>query len=154
MPTRAEITQVAPRTWFVKPGFVNVAIFETDEGLVMVDAGFATDGAAIHEAVRSVTAENSLTGMLMRPKLIDPLQMARGTVRSFTRPPVGDLPSIGRSKGGIQHSEQRRPPTGATSGERRSRCAASRSATRLRAQALASTARATRSVPKAVRIAR
>ena len=56
MPTRAEITEVAPRTWFVKPGFVNVAVFETDEGLVMVDAGFAADSAAIHEAVRTVTS--------------------------------------------------------------------------------------------------
>ena len=68
MPTRAEsgdspqpaapdlpITEVAPRTWFVRPSWVNVAVFETDAGLVMVDAGFATDAATIHAAVRSVT---------------------------------------------------------------------------------------------------
>jgi alkyl sulfatase BDS1-like metallo-beta-lactamase superfamily hydrolase len=65
MPTRADspagelgdhpITEVAPRTWFVKPSWVNVAVFETDAGLVMVDAGFATDTATIHAAVRSVT---------------------------------------------------------------------------------------------------
>ncbi|MBM3658854.1 MAG: MBL fold metallo-hydrolase, partial [Actinobacteria bacterium] len=55
MPTRAQITEVAARTWFVKPSWVNVALFETDEGLVMVDAGFATDAAAVHAAVRSVS---------------------------------------------------------------------------------------------------
>ena len=55
MPTRAPITEVAPRTWFVKPSWVNVALFETDAGLVMVDAGFAADAATIHAAVRSVS---------------------------------------------------------------------------------------------------
>lgn len=55
MPTRAVITEVAPRTWFVRPSWVNVALFETDDGLVMVDAGFATDAEAIHTAVRSVS---------------------------------------------------------------------------------------------------
>ena len=49
------ITEVAPRTWIVAPSWVNVAVFETDAGLVMVDAGFATDAATIHAAVRSVT---------------------------------------------------------------------------------------------------
>jgi alkyl sulfatase BDS1-like metallo-beta-lactamase superfamily hydrolase len=61
VPTRADppslpITEVAPRTWFVQPSWVNVALFETDAGLVMVDAGFATDAATIHAAVRSVSA--------------------------------------------------------------------------------------------------
>ena len=55
MPTRAEVTEVAPRTWFVRPSWVNVALFETDDGLVMVDAGFATDAGAVHDAVRSVS---------------------------------------------------------------------------------------------------
>ncbi len=39
----------------MKPSWVNVALFETDAGLVMVDAGFADDAATIHDAVRSVS---------------------------------------------------------------------------------------------------
>lgn len=49
------ITEVAPRTWFLQPSWVNVALFETDEGLVMVDAGFASDAATIAAAIRSVS---------------------------------------------------------------------------------------------------
>ncbi|MFM8305030.1 MAG: alkyl sulfatase dimerization domain-containing protein [Actinomycetota bacterium] len=55
MPTRDPVTLVAPRTWFVTPSWVNVALFETDAGLVLVDAGFAADAATIHAAVRSVS---------------------------------------------------------------------------------------------------
>ncbi|MFO1536640.1 MAG: alkyl sulfatase dimerization domain-containing protein [Actinomycetota bacterium] len=55
MPT-PPITEVAPRTWIVQPSWVNAACFETDEGLVLVDAGQATDAERIHSAVRSVTA--------------------------------------------------------------------------------------------------
>lgn len=49
------ITEVAPRTWFLQPSWVNVALFETDDGLVMVDAGFASDAATIAHAIRSVS---------------------------------------------------------------------------------------------------
>lgn len=49
------VEEVAPRTWFIQPGMVNVALFETDEGLLMVDAGCRGDGPALLRAVRSVS---------------------------------------------------------------------------------------------------
>lgn len=49
------IIEVAPRTWWIQPGMVNVGLFETDDGLVLVDAGCAGDGPALLEAVRSVS---------------------------------------------------------------------------------------------------
>ncbi|NDZ80674.1 MBL fold metallo-hydrolase [Streptomyces sp. SID10853] len=49
------VIEVAPRTWFIQPGMVNVALFETDEGLLLVDCGCAGDGPALLEAVRSVS---------------------------------------------------------------------------------------------------
>lgn len=49
------VQEVAPRTWFIQPGMVNVGLFETDEGLLMVDAGCRGDGPALLQAVRSVS---------------------------------------------------------------------------------------------------
>ncbi|SEK70661.1 Alkyl sulfatase dimerisation [Blastococcus sp. DSM 46786] len=49
------VLEAAPRTWYIQPGMVNVALFETDEGLLLVDAGCAGDGPALLEAVRSVS---------------------------------------------------------------------------------------------------
>lgn len=49
------IVEVAPRTWWIQPGLVNVALFETDEGLLLVDAGCAGDGPSLLRAVRSVS---------------------------------------------------------------------------------------------------
>lgn len=49
------IVEVAPRTWYIQPGMVNVALFETDEGLLLVDCGCRGDGPALLEAVRSVS---------------------------------------------------------------------------------------------------
>jgi len=44
----------APRTWFV-PSFANVAALETDEGLLLVDAGLRVMGPAIYAAIRART---------------------------------------------------------------------------------------------------
>lgn len=49
------VVEVAPRTWYIQPGMVNVGLFETDEGLLLVDAGCAGDGPALLRAVRSVS---------------------------------------------------------------------------------------------------
>lgn len=49
------VVEVAPRTWFIQPGMVNIALFETDEGLLMVDAGCAGDGPSLLQAVRSIS---------------------------------------------------------------------------------------------------
>ncbi|MDR7303838.1 alkyl sulfatase dimerization domain-containing protein [Haloactinomyces albus] len=51
------VLEVAPRTYFLQPGMVNVALFETDEGLVLVDCGCAGDGPALLRAVRSISAK-------------------------------------------------------------------------------------------------
>lgn len=49
------VVEVAPRTWFIQPGMVNVALFETDEGLLLVDCGCAGDGPALLAAVRELS---------------------------------------------------------------------------------------------------
>lgn len=49
------VKEAAPRTWFIQPGMVNVGLFETDAGLVLVDVGCAGDGPALVRAVRSVS---------------------------------------------------------------------------------------------------
>lgn len=50
-----KVIEVAPRTWFIQPGMVNVALFETDEGLLLVDAGCAGDGPSLLRAVRGLS---------------------------------------------------------------------------------------------------
>ena len=50
------IEEVAPRTWMIYLPLVNVVVFETDEGLVLVDAGTAAEGPAIAELVASVSS--------------------------------------------------------------------------------------------------
>jgi alkyl sulfatase BDS1-like metallo-beta-lactamase superfamily hydrolase len=52
-----EIRQVAPRTWFIRLPIVNSVLFETDEGLVLVDTGMGVGGAAILEAIRKVSSK-------------------------------------------------------------------------------------------------
>ncbi|MFE3262353.1 MBL fold metallo-hydrolase [Nocardia sp. NPDC059091] len=51
----AEIIEAAPRTYYLRPGIVNVGLFETDEGLLMVDTGLPGDGPALLRAVRSIS---------------------------------------------------------------------------------------------------
>jgi alkyl sulfatase BDS1-like metallo-beta-lactamase superfamily hydrolase len=51
-----EIVPVGPRSWLVRLPIVNVAVFETDEGLVIVDTGMAPGGPAILEAIRKVSS--------------------------------------------------------------------------------------------------
>lgn len=53
-----EITKVeklAPRTWLIRLPVSNAVLFETDEGLVLVDAGAAAAGPALLDAIRSVS---------------------------------------------------------------------------------------------------
>jgi alkyl sulfatase BDS1-like metallo-beta-lactamase superfamily hydrolase len=50
-----EIQEVAPRTWLLRLPIVNAVLFETDEGLVLVDTGMAPAGPAIVEAMRRVS---------------------------------------------------------------------------------------------------
>jgi alkyl sulfatase BDS1-like metallo-beta-lactamase superfamily hydrolase len=52
---KMNVVAVAPRTWLIRLPIVNAVLFETDEGLVLVDAGMAPAGPAIVDAIRSVS---------------------------------------------------------------------------------------------------
>jgi len=52
---KTEIVEVAPRTWLIRLPIVNAVLFETDEGLVLVDTGMAPGGPAVLEAIREVS---------------------------------------------------------------------------------------------------
>lgn len=51
-----QVIEVAPRTWMTCAHVVNVAIMETDEGLLIVDCGLPKDGPELLALVRSVTS--------------------------------------------------------------------------------------------------
>ncbi|MEM7411279.1 MAG: MBL fold metallo-hydrolase [Myxococcota bacterium] len=51
-----EVEELAPRTWLVRFPIVNCVLFETDEGLVVVDTGMSPAGPALVEAIRSISA--------------------------------------------------------------------------------------------------
>ena len=51
-----EIEAVGPRSWLVRLPIVNVAVFETDDGLVIVDTGMAPGGPAVLQAIRTVSS--------------------------------------------------------------------------------------------------
>ena len=51
--TRVE--EIAPRTWLIRMPIVNAVLFETDDGLVLVDAGMAPGGPAVLDAIRKVS---------------------------------------------------------------------------------------------------
>jgi len=50
-----KLQEVAPRTWLIRLPIVNAVLFETDAGLVLVDAGMAPAGPALVEALRRVS---------------------------------------------------------------------------------------------------
>lgn len=52
---KTRIEKIADRTWMIYMPFVNSVLFETDEGLVLVDTGVASAGPALYSAVRSVS---------------------------------------------------------------------------------------------------
>jgi glyoxylase-like metal-dependent hydrolase (beta-lactamase superfamily II) len=44
-----------PRTWLIRMPWVNVAVFETDAGLVLVDSGYAPAGPVLLERLRELS---------------------------------------------------------------------------------------------------
>lgn len=52
---KLKINQYGPGTWLLRLPFVNVAVFETSEGLVLVDSGYAPAGPALLEAVKTLS---------------------------------------------------------------------------------------------------
>ena len=53
--TKLRIEPQGPRTWLLRLPFVNIAVFETDEGLVLVDSGYAPAGPALRDALISLS---------------------------------------------------------------------------------------------------
>ncbi|WP_406637646.1 alkyl sulfatase dimerization domain-containing protein [Amycolatopsis sp. WGS_07] len=56
-PNPPQVVEVASRTFMIRPGMANVALFETDDGLLMVDSGCAGDGPALLRAVRELSTQ-------------------------------------------------------------------------------------------------
>lgn len=52
---KLRIEAVAPRTWLLRFPIVNVVVFETDEGLVLVDSGYAPAGPGLAQALRKIS---------------------------------------------------------------------------------------------------
>ncbi len=51
----SRIEAMAPRTWMIYLPLVNVVVFETSEGLVVVDTGMSAAGPVVNELIRSVS---------------------------------------------------------------------------------------------------
>ncbi|MBW2289376.1 MAG: MBL fold metallo-hydrolase [Deltaproteobacteria bacterium] len=52
---KTEIVEITDRTWLIRLPIVNVVLFETDAGLVLVDTGMGPAGPAILDAIREVS---------------------------------------------------------------------------------------------------
>jgi alkyl sulfatase BDS1-like metallo-beta-lactamase superfamily hydrolase len=52
---RVRIEELAPRSWLIVLPIVNAVMFETDEGLVLVDTGMGPAGPAILDVIRTVS---------------------------------------------------------------------------------------------------
>ena len=52
---KTELIEVAPRSWLIRFPIVNAAVFETDEGLVVVDTGMAAAGPALLDSLRKIS---------------------------------------------------------------------------------------------------
>ncbi len=51
------IESYGDRTWVLRLPMVNVAVLETDDGLVLVDSGYAPAGPAIRDALKTISAQ-------------------------------------------------------------------------------------------------
>lgn len=51
----SRIVEVAPRTWMIYMPIVNAVLFETDEGLVLIDTGYNAAGQTIKRLMKSVS---------------------------------------------------------------------------------------------------
>ena len=52
---KLKIEPLAERTWLLRFPIVNVVVFETDEGLVLIDSGYAPAGPALVDALRQIS---------------------------------------------------------------------------------------------------
>jgi len=51
-----KVVKTGPRTWLIRLPIVNAVLFETDEGLVLVDTGMGVGGPSVVDAIRSVSS--------------------------------------------------------------------------------------------------
>ena len=58
------VTEVAPRTWFIQMPFAQMILFETDEGLVLVDTGGAVHGPALLEIIHELSDKPMHTAII------------------------------------------------------------------------------------------
>lgn len=54
---KLKIEQVAPRTWLLRFPIVNVIVLETDEGLVLIDSGYAPAGPVLAEVLPTLSSK-------------------------------------------------------------------------------------------------
>lgn len=54
---KLKIEALAPRTWLLRFPIVNVVVFETDAGLVLIDSGYAPAGPALVDALKKISSK-------------------------------------------------------------------------------------------------
>lgn len=54
---KLKIEALGPRTWLLRFPIVNVVVFETDAGLVLIDSGYAPAGPALVDALKQISAK-------------------------------------------------------------------------------------------------
>ncbi len=54
---KLKIEQHGPRTWLLRFPIVNVVVFETDAGLVLIDSGYAPAGPALVDALKQISSK-------------------------------------------------------------------------------------------------
>lgn len=54
---KIKIESIAPRTWLLRLPIVNVVVFETDDGLVLIDSGYAPAGPALVETLKKINTK-------------------------------------------------------------------------------------------------
>jgi glyoxylase-like metal-dependent hydrolase (beta-lactamase superfamily II) len=52
---KLKVEPQGPRSWLLRLPFVNIAVFETDAGLVLIDSGYAPAGPALRDALKSLS---------------------------------------------------------------------------------------------------
>jgi len=52
---KTSVYEIGPGTWFIRMPLVNAALFETSEGLILVDTGVAAAGPVIREIIEEVS---------------------------------------------------------------------------------------------------
>ncbi len=57
---KTTVIEVAPETWLIRLPIVNVVLFETSEGLVLVDSGMAAAGPVIREIIEDLSDQPPL----------------------------------------------------------------------------------------------